>query len=230
MLSETPTSSSGSQIGAFFDLDYTLLRGSSGLLYLRYLWQTGYVAWPQWIPILRDIAAYKAGILDFPRVMARLMARVAGSGEAQAWKLSQAWFESLLRHYIADSARQKVQWHQAQGHHAVIVSASTPYAVQPVAHALGLADGAYLATRLEIIDGRFTGRVCAPACYGRGKVILTQAYAAQHGVDLSQSYFYSDSHHDLPLLDAVGHPVAVNPDRKLARIAGERGWPVMRVY
>ncbi len=230
MLPETPASSPGSQIGAFFDLDYTLLRGSSGLLYLRYLWQIGYVAWPGWIPILGDVAAYKAGILDFPLVMARLMARVAGSGEAEAWKLSQAWFESMLRHYIADGARQKVEWHQAQGHHTVIVSASTPYAVQPVAHALGLGDDAYLATRLETVDGRFTGRVCMPACYGQGKVTLTRGYAAQHGVDLSQSYFYSDSAHDLPLLDAVGHPVAVNPDRKLVRIARERGWPVMRFY
>jgi putative phosphoserine phosphatase/1-acylglycerol-3-phosphate O-acyltransferase len=157
------------------------------------------------------------------------MVQAAGASEAEAWQLSARWFEAMLHDYISDGGRQQVAWHQGQGHHVAIVSGATPYAVQPVAHALGVGD-AYLATCLEVIDGHFTGRVLEPACYGPGKLHLARAYAAAHGLDLAQSYFYSDSHHDLPLLSAVGHPVAVNPSRKLARIAAMRGWTIWHFY
>jgi len=162
-------------------------------------------------------------------MMSRLMVLSAGSSEAEAWRMSNEWFQAMLRHYIAPGARERVAWHRAQGHQVAIVSASTPYAVHPVAQALDLGE-AYLSTRLEVIDGRFTGRVIAPACYDEGKLILARDYAARHGIDLAQSYFYSDSHRDLPLLEAVGHPVAVNPNRRLARLAAARGWPVMCFY
>jgi len=215
------------KVGAFFDMDYTLLCGSSGLLYLRYLRQIGYLPWWRWVCILSQVFLYVTGITDFPHLMGRLMAQVAGQGEAEAWRLSAAWFETMLRDYIAEGGRERIEWHQTQGHRVVIVSAATPYAVKPVAEALGLGD-AYLATQLEVVNGHFTGQVLKPTCYGTGKVFLVQAYAADHGLDLAASYFYSDSHRDLPLLEAVGHPVAVNPNRKLARIAAERGWPMQR--
>jgi len=216
-------------IAAFFDMDHTLLRDSSGMLYVRYLRQTGRLSWRQWLAVMGQIALYVLGLASFPGLMSRLMIRASGETEAEAWRLSEEWFEAMLRHYIAEEGRRQVAWHQAQGHHVALVSASTPYAVQPVARAVGVGD-AYLATRLEVVDGRFTGRVLEPACYGAGKVALTYAYAMKHDIDLSESYFYSDSHHALPLLETVGHPVAVNPNRKLARIAAARGWPVRRFY
>jgi len=216
-------------VAAFFDMDYTILSASSGVLYIRYLRRTGYLPWWRWIRILTWVGLHAVGLLDFPDLMGRLMARVAGADEAEAWRLSDAWFEVMLRDYITDGARERVAWHQARGHHVAIVSAATPYAVRPIAQALALQD-AYLATRLEIVDGHFTGKVLLPACYGSGKVTLTRDYAATYGLDLARSYFYSDSHRDLPLLEAVGRPVAVNPNRKLARIAAERGWPVERFY
>jgi len=216
-------------VAAFFDMDHTVLSASSGLLYIRYLRRIGYLPWWRWVRILSWVGLYAAGFLDFPHLMGRLMAQVAGAGEAEAWRLSDAWFQAMLRDYIAAGARERIAWHRAQGHHVAIVSAATPYAVRPVAQALALQD-AYLATRLEILDGHFTGKVLSPACYGAGKVILTHNYATTHGLDLAHSYFYSDNHRDLPLLEAVGHPVAVNPSRKLARIAAVRGWPVERFY
>ncbi len=216
-------------VGAFFDMDRTLLRDSSGRLYLKYLRATNRLSLRQWLVITYNVARYMLGTVEFPQLMGWLTAQVAGADEAEAWRLSREWFEAMLRHYIADGAREQVRWHQEQGHHVAIVSAATPFAVAPVAHSLGLGDS-YLATRLEIVAGRFTGRLDQPACFGRGKLLLASTYAAQHGLDLRQSYFYSDSHDDLPLLEAVGHPVAVNPSRKLARIASERGWPVMFFY
>lgn len=224
-----PEPSPASGVAAFFDMDHTVLRSSSGRLYLQYLHRHGYLSGPQWIAIAGQIGLYVMGLIDFPRLMARLMSRTAGADEAAAWRISEAWFDEMLRDHIAPGARDRIEWHRNRGHHVALVSASTPYAVQSVARDLGLAD-AYLATRLEVRAGRFTGRVVEPACYGPGKVAMSRTYAAQHGIDMARSYFYSDSHHDLPLLQAVGHPVAVNPNRKLARFAARRKWPIAYFY
>lgn len=212
---------------AFFDMDRTLLRGSSGYLYLKYLWQTRYLSFRHWLVITFYVVRYVIGLIDFPRLMSQLMKRVAATGEAEAWRISDAWFETMLHHYVANRARERIAWHQGQGHHVAIVSAATPYAVEPVARSLGVD---YLATRLEVTNGNFTGRLLEPTCYGAGKVTLATTYAEERGAELHRCYFYSDSHTDLPLLEAVGHPVAVNPSRKLAQIAGQRAWPVMRFY
>ncbi len=143
--------------------------------------------------------------------------------------MSGVWFETSLRHAIAPGGPEQIAFHKRLGHHVAIVSAATPYAVKPISEALGLGD-AFLATELEVIDGCFTGKVLEPACFGAGKVARTRSYAEAHHIDLDASYFYSDSDSDIPLLDAVGHPVAVNPSRKLARIAAKRGWPIMKFY
>ncbi len=227
IMQATSVPSPPGEIAAFFDMDHTLLRGSSGYLYLKYLWQTRYLSLHHWLVIIFRVAHYAIGLIDFPRLMSLLMKRVAATGEAEAWRISAAWFETMLRHYVADQARERIAWHRRQGHHVAIISAATPYAVEPVARSLEVD---YLATRLEVTGGQFTGQLIEPACYGAGKVALATAYAAEHGVELRSCYFYSDSHTDLPLLEAVGHPVAVNPSRKLAQIAAQRAWPVMRFY
>lgn len=216
-------------VGAFFDMDNTLLSAASGRLYLKWLRQTGQLPLHRWAYISGQVGLYIIGATDFPKLISRLMVYAGGTGEADAWRMSEAWYDGMLRHYVADGGRERIGWHRDQGHHVAIVSASTPYAVKPVAAALDLGE-AYIATELEVSDGLFTGRLVEPACYGAGKVTRTLVYAAQHGIDLAKSYFYSDSASDLPLLEAVGHPVAVNPNRKLAKIAAERGWPVMRFY
>ena len=216
-------------IGAFFDMDNTVLRGSSGRLYLQYLRRKGLLSWPHWLAITWQVGLYVTGLSSFPQLMARLMTQVAGADEVEAWRISATWFDEMLRDYIAAAARERITWHRQQGHRVAIVSASTPYAVSPVAHDLGLGDD-YLATHLEVVSGRFTGKLIEPPCYGAGKVTLTRAFSAQHNLDLVESYFYTDSHHDLPLLEAVGHPVAVNPSRKLKAIALERRWTLDCFY
>jgi putative phosphoserine phosphatase/1-acylglycerol-3-phosphate O-acyltransferase len=217
------TSESQCGIGAFFDMDNTVLRDSSGRLYLQYLRRKGLLSWPRWLAIGWQVGLYIMGLKSFPQLMARLMTQVTGADEAEAWRISAVWFDEMLRDYIAPAARARIDWHRQQGHRVAIVSASTPYAVCPVAHDLGLGDE-YLATRLEVVSGRFTGGVIEPPCYGAGKVTLTQGYSAQHNLDLAVSYFYTDSHHDLPLLESVGNPVVVNPSRKLKAIAQKRRW------
>ena len=105
-----------------------------------------------------------------------------------------------------------------------IVSGATKFVVKPLAEAIGVKH--YLYTRLEVEHGRFTGRVIDPICFEEGKIYWLQQFIDEKGIDLAKSWFYTDSVTDLPLLELVGHPVAVNPDPFLYRTAGRRCWPV----
>ena len=114
--------------------------------------------------------------------------------------------------------------HQAQGHVVAIVSGATKFVVRPLAARLGIKHILY--TRLEVEDGRFTGRVIEPICFEEGKIYWLQQLIDEQRIDLAKSWFYTDSITDLPLLDLVGHPVAMNPDPRLYREAARRRWPV----
>ena len=118
-------------------------------------------------------------------------------------------------------------FHRQQGHFVALISASTQFAVQPVAEYLHVD---FLCTQLIDRDDELTGEVVDPPCYGAGKIVWAQRYADRHGADLRDAYLYTDSYSDLPLLDAVGHPVAVNPDGRLKRLAQKRGWPIEMFY
>jgi HAD superfamily phosphoserine phosphatase-like hydrolase len=105
----------------------------------------------------------------------------------------------------------------------VLATGSTSYAATPVARAVGIEH--VLSSRLEVEGGAFTGRASA-LCFGHHKVALAETWAAEHGIDLAQSVFYSDSYNDLPMLERVGTAIAVNPDARLRRHARRRGWAI----
>ncbi len=218
----------GSTVAAFFDVDYTVLSVSSGRQWIRYLRRSGRMTGSLWWAFLWLGLRYYLGVLDFPRAIARLTAMVAGMDAEAFREETRRWFEEWVRPYIAPGAVARIAWHREHGHRVVLVSAATEYVVRPLAEALGIPD--YLCTHLEVRDGHLTGRVVGPPCYGPGKVYWAERYAAAHGVDLSRSYFYSDSYTDRYLLLRVGHPVAVNPDPRLRRLARRRGWPIERFY
>jgi phosphoserine phosphatase len=115
--------------------------------------------------------------------------------------------------------------HHEAGRDTYIVSASPIEVVDPLAGALGMTGA--IATRSEIVDGRYTGRLDGPFVYGEGKREAIAKLAAQEGYDLRLCYSYSDSASDLPMLELVGHPVAVNPDGPLESVAHQRGWPIV---
>jgi len=215
-------------IVAYFDMDRTILRTSSGMLYMRYLWRRGEANRRAMLRAYWYAVLYKLGWFNYPAVAARLASNASTNSEAETQALCQRWFEEMAVHYIAPKAVQRMNEHQAQGHLVTIVSASTPYVVGPVARYLGVED--YLCTRLEVVEGRFTGKILAPACYGPGKMYWAQDYASRHDAELAQAYFYTDSYSDLTLLEAVGHPVAVNPDPRLRALAARRNWPVEYFY
>jgi putative phosphoserine phosphatase/1-acylglycerol-3-phosphate O-acyltransferase len=215
-------------IVAFFDMDRTILRDSSGILYMRYLWRRGGVSPAAMLRSYWYAALYKLGFFDYPSVAAKLASTVADSSEEESRALCQRWFDEMAVDYVAEKAVQRMDRHRTRGHVVTIISASTPYVVGPVAAYLGV--GEYLCTRLEVANGRFTGKIIEPACYGPGKVHWAKDFARRQNADLAQAFFYTDSHSDRALLEAVGHPTAVNPDPRLRALASRRGWPVECFY
>ena len=132
--------------------------------------------------------------------------------------------EPVLKPLLAPEVVDAAHGYRAQGHRVYIVSTALQEIVDAIVADLGLDGG--LGTVCEVVDGRYTGRALRPL-HGRAKAAALNELAAQDGLDLAASTAYSDSHSDLPFLEAVGHPVAVNPDRALRKIAQERGWPIL---
>jgi HAD superfamily hydrolase (TIGR01490 family) len=214
---------------ALFDMDKTLLDVSSGQLYVRYLYRHGQIGRREVAVAAWWGALSQMGILDMTGLIPRLLASAAGDDEGAMRQLCDRWFAEDVIPHVTERGRQRVAEHQVQGHVLGIVSASTQYVVGPLAAHLGF-PGQYVCTHLESEDGHLTGQVVPPVCYGAGKVVWAERFAAEQDVDLASSFFYTDSITDLPLLERVGCPVAVNPDPRLRRLARKRGWTVVRFY
>jgi HAD superfamily hydrolase (TIGR01490 family) len=217
------------RIAALFDLDRTLLDTSSGRLWARYMHRTGQMSRRELARTAWWSMLSRLGFLDMMALIPRLLQAAAGTDEAETRRQSDLWFAQDVLPHVAERGRQRVAEHQAQGHVVAIVSASTQYVVGPMAAHLGV-PGQYVCTHVRSHGGRLTGDLEPPACYGQGKVVWAERFATEYGVDLARSYFYTDSISDLPLLERVGHPVAVNPDLRLRRLALRRGWPIERFY
>ena len=212
------------RIGAFFDMDKTLIAENSGSLYMRYRYQRGEIGGLDLLKGLGAYLQYKLGVLDIRNWTKRMMVQFRGQDEAGLEREARAWFEDMVARTIYPRAAELVREHEERGHVVAIVSGATKFVVRPLAERLGVKH--FLYTRLEVEDGRFTGRVVEPICFEEGKIYWIQHFIERHGIDLAKSFFYTDSITDLPLLDLVGHPVAVNPDPLLYRTAVRRRWPV----
>lgn len=213
-------------IAAFFDLDYTLLDTSSGMLYIREALKQRRLPW--WV-IGQVGLRYQLKRLDFGQAHAHLIGHVGRQGRSEAVQFFAEWLPRRLFPRLTQTGQAKIKWHKEQGHRVVILSASIEEIVKPVAEYLGLGAD-YLCTRLAVENDRYIGQLSGPLCYGPGKVFWARQWAEENNIDLGNSYFYTDSSSDLPLLELVGYPVPVNPSRKLAKIAAIRGWPVERFY
>jgi putative phosphoserine phosphatase/1-acylglycerol-3-phosphate O-acyltransferase len=212
------------RIGAFFDMDKTLISENSATLYMRYRYQRGEMTRGD---LLRGFGAYlqyKLGILDLRSWTLDMMVQFSGQSEKQLEEEAVAWVEDAVVETIYPEADELVEEHLAQGHVVAIVSGATAFVVRPIADRLGIEHILY--TRLEVEKGLFTGRVIEPICFGEGKIYWLQQFIEEQEIDLAKSFFYTDSVTDLPLMDLVGHPVATNPDPLLYRTAVKRRWPV----
>jgi len=216
-----------SAVIAFFDMDYTVLDASSGLEYVKHLRAQKRIGARLVSHIVWWSVLYKVAAVDMNRAVPKLLSYVGEVSAARLMADSYAWVDQKLKAHIAPRAVERIQAHRQQGHRVVLISASTQFAVQPVAEQLNID---FICSQLVIVDDRLTGDVVDPPCYGEGKLTWAQRYAAEHDAALSEAYFYTDSYSDQPLLELVGHPVAVNPDARLKRLAQRRGWPIEKFY
>ncbi len=212
---------------AFFDLDRTLMSGSSAFYFGRTAYREGLLPLPR---LLVDAAnglmfrLFGASDEKSEQLRDRILESVAGTEAETLRRLAPGVVEELLGK-IRPEAQALLDMHQEAGRDVYIISASPVEVVGELARALEIEGG--LGTESEIVDGVYTGRLAAPFCYGEGKADHIRKLAAQKGYDLAHCYAYSDSASDLPMMQIVGHPVAVNPDRAMEAVAHRRGWPIV---
>ncbi len=212
---------------AFFDLDRTLISGSSAFVLGIAAWRGKLVPTHQFV---RDAFSALNFVLTGASdetsigVRDRILGAVKGVRVDDLVALNADIVPKLMERVRPESMRL-IEQHRDAGRNTYIVSASPIELVEPLAKALGMTAG--IGTRSIITDGVYTGELDGPFCYGPGKVDAIEAVAAAERLDLDRCWAYSDSASDLPMLEAVGHPVAVNPDAKLERVAAGLGWPVV---
>ncbi len=216
----------GPQVGALFDFDGTIIAGYSATPLLRMQMKRGELTREQLLRTVGAMARFGLGNSSFSTLMMASVQYLEGIEESEYEALGETLFEKALAKLIYPEARALIEAHQRKGHTVAIISSALPYQVLPAARSLGIEH--VHCSRLRVVDGVFTGEVEPPVCFGEGKLAAARKLARKHGVHLRQSCFYSDSDDDLILLEKVGHPRPVNPNRGLGRIARERDWPVQR--
>lgn len=214
---------------AFFDLDKTLMAGSSGVFFARAAYETGMISRSRLLKDIYENVRFRLrGSTDdrADGVRKRVGEMIAGVPVRDLQRLSPRVLAGVLPR-LYPQMLQRAYAHQDSGVPVYILTAASQEMADLLAHVLAFDGG--LGSRSEIVDGRYTGRPAGPFNYREGKVISMTELAEREGIDLSASYAYSDSESDLPMLRAVGQPVVVNPDAELRRIAAEEGWEVLRL-
>src|SRR3954469_12358330 len=213
---------------AFFDLDKTVIAKSSALAFGRPFYRDGLISRRDVVKSAYAQLMFRLGGGTDEQAMARtrdyLAALCKGWHVEQVQQIVAETLDELINPYVYAEAAMLIAEHQAAGRDVVLVSASGDEMVRPIGELLGITD--IIATRMGIVDGRYSGEVEFYAA-GPSKVDGVRELAAARGYDLAECYAYSDSSSDLPLLGAVGHPSAVNPDRALRRVALENSWPIL---
>lgn len=209
---------------AFFDLDYTLIRCNSGTRWMSFMRERGEVGLGLLLKSMMWTVKYKLAILDMETVGRKLVSAMAGDLESDMIDKTTIFVEKELAPEVAPLGREALTWHGERDHALVMLTSSTQYVAEPMARKLGIEH--VLCSRLHVDGGRFVGTAETPLCFGSGKVVYAERFAEQHGIDLSRSYFYTDSYSDLPMLLRIGEPRIVNPDRRLRSHARRSGWPI----
>ena len=217
---------SGKEVIAFFDVDHTLLDGANGNIYARRMVKEGLMKvrglfWMVWYTGL-----YKLNRLPRREVYRRFLDVMSEYTILEMIEMMDRGFEENIMPRLYREGVRQVSMHREKGHGTVIATAAGEYVAERVRAQLG-ADN-FIATPFPIEGDRIGSDLEGPTAFMEGKLEMARQYCAAHGADLADCYFYSDSASDLPLLEAVGHPVMVNPQLKLLAATRGRGWPVLR--
>ena len=226
LLQGIESSPGGPKIAAIFDFDGTIIAGYSATTFIREQIKRGDLSPREFIELMRAMTNFGLGNMGFSGMMAVNAQFMRGIEEETYHDVGKQLYSKQIARLIYPESRALVEAHLAKGHTVAIISSATPYQVEPAAADLGIAH--VLCTHLEVENGKFTGGVVSPTCFGQGKVDAAESLAAQCKADLDKSFFYSDSQDDLQLLERVGHPRALNPNSKLTRIARDKHWPIAR--
>ena len=211
---------------ALFDLDNTLIAGDSDYEWGKWLVHKNKVDKDHYKRMNEQFYQdYEAGVLDIYAYLDFALAPLAQIEPAELDALHREFMEQIIAPMWLPSAEKLLAKHREKGDLLVIISATNRFIVEPICHKLGVEE--IIATEPERINGRYTGKVSGVPSYQQGKVERLQDWLQKRHETLQGSYFYSDSINDLPLLQLVDNPVAVNPDSKLKAEAQVQAWPIM---
>ena len=216
----------GADIAAYFDFDNTLIAGYSVQSFLQEQLTSGAMTAQEFAAQAAATARYSLGRIGFSGLVAATAKSMRGQAEYKFEEFGERVFKKHVAGAIYPEAREILEAHREKGHTIAIVSSATRYQIEPAARELGI--DYLMCTELVVEDGVFTGDIVRPTCWGDGKRLAAEDFSDEMNTDLDESFFYTDSHEDLPLLDAVGRPRVLNPNTKLSRIARRRSWPVYK--
>jgi len=227
---DIPDPDGENRIAAFFDLDKTIIARSSTLAFSRPFYQGGLInrraalrgAYAQLLSLQGGMSGSDADQIE--RTRAHLTSLCQGWDVAQVRSIVEETLHDVVDPLVYSEAAALIGEHREQGHDVVVVSASGDEIVAPIALLVGATHS--VATRMTVADGRYTGAIDF-YCYGENKAVAIRELAQANGYDLARCHAYSDSITDLPMLEVVGRPAAVNPNRALRKLAAQRGWPVL---
>lgn len=211
---------------AIFDLDNTLLAGDSDHLWGEYLATHGIVDGDHYRRENdRFLRAYEDGSLDIHAFLRFSLQVLAAHDPEQLARWREAFVDECIVPRIAPGAPDLLARHRDAGDHLLIITATNRFVTEPIAQRLGVDD--LIATEPAMREGRYTGEVAGTPSFREGKIRRLDQWLANEHHSLTGSRFYSDSHNDIPLLERVDEPIAVDPDARLAATARERGWPII---
>jgi len=211
---------------AIFDLDNTLIAGDSDYSWGEFLVQQGKVDAVQYREMNEKFYQdYQKGILDIRDYLAFALQPLARISREELSLLHRQFMAEVVQPMWLPQAVSLLQQHRRQGDYLLVITSTNRFVVEPICARLGVDD--FLATDLVVHNGCYTGEVDGEPTFREGKVHRLRDWLAKSGQSLEGSYCYTDSINDLPLLDVVENPVAVDPDESLAAVAGERGWKII---
>ena len=211
---------------AIFDLDNTLIAGDSDHSWGEFLVRKALVDGDAFRRANDQFYQdYQDGSLDIHAYLAFALAPLTRHTQAELAQLHNEFMDAHVEPLILPKALALLQKHKDKGDQLLIITATNGFVTRPIAARLGVKD--ILASDPELVDGRYTGKCVGTPCFQEGKVTRLQEWLSSRDESLEGSYFYSDSINDLPLLEQVSHPVAVDPDARLRAIAESRGWKIM---
>jgi HAD superfamily hydrolase (TIGR01490 family) len=214
---------------AIFDLDHTLITGDSDYEWGQFLIERHIVDGEDYERKNdRYYEQYREGTLDIFEFLAFALKPLADHDRRTLDAWHKEFMQERILPMIPEASRQLVDKHRQQGDTLLIITATNSFVTRPIAELFGVHH--LLATEPEIVDGEYTGKVSGTPCFQHGKVERLHQWLLEHNETLEGSWFYSDSHNDLPLLREVEHAVAVNPDEKLLAEATRKRWPIIKLY